>query len=250
MGLLTSLQAFFWVTLVSWSKAEGECQDGTHRMCSWRACVPNWSLPLRPKLRASRATSFPERWGCASVLWGVSCQESSLQLPPSCGTQECKIPPAPVLPFCPPPPLCNHSKAVKGLPFAATKPRAPDVCKTLLQETGTGAPQRVSREPVPACLLGSLGRVAVSPSCGSLGVCPMQSGDGPIDLTEIPHSWVCAACSALGVRAAEELGLHWLQSCGTHGCEPDWPRARRCGGVTWQQSQNRDATPGCELCSG
>lgn len=170
----------------------------------------------------------------ATVLWDPGMQDSPRPGPP---------------PLTPPPP-CNHSKAVKGLPFAATKPRAPDVCKAVLQETGTGAPQRVSGEPVPACLLGALGRVAVSPRCGSLGGCPMQSGDGPADLTEIPHSWVCAACSALGVGAAEELGLHWLQSCGTHGCEPDWPRARRGGGVPWQQSQNRDATPGCELCSG
>lgn len=254
MGLLMSLQALFWVILVSWSKAEGERQDGTHSLCSWRACVPNWSLPLRPKLQASRAMSFPERWVCALVR----CLQCPGGYPARNHLSSCHCPvgprnarfPCPGPPPLTPPPPCNHSKAVKGLPFAATKPRAPDVCKAVLQETGTGALQRVSGEPVPACLLGALGRVAVSPRCGSLGGCPMQSGDGPADLTEVPHSSVCAACSVLGVGAAEELGLHWLQSCGTHGCEPDWPRARRGGGVPWQQSQNRDATPGCELCSG
>lgn len=147
------------------------------RVCQTAAC-PSGSSSAQAEPRPSQKDGGVPQSAVCSSLGGCPARNPLSSCHRPVGPRNARFPPPLSSPSAPLRPSCNHSKAVKGLPFAATEPRALAVCKTLLQETGTGARQRVSGEPVPACLLGSLGRVAVSPRCGSLGGCPMQSGDG------------------------------------------------------------------------
>lgn len=103
-GLQTRIWTPFWETLLSRCKAEGEercCPQPTFpeapSVGSLNGCQ-TWSLLLRPKVLDEQTGLFHGWWsrtGEAAVCaapWVVACQELSLQLLQSCGTQEHKHP--------------------------------------------------------------------------------------------------------------------------------------------------------------
>lgn len=84
-----------------WAKGESTKMVSTG-LCSLRApplassCVPDQKPACRPKLLNKPIGLLHRRLGCVSVgslcsaLGVVACPEPSLQLPWSCGTQDCK----------------------------------------------------------------------------------------------------------------------------------------------------------------
>lgn len=158
--------------LLSWSKAEGECQDGIHSLCSLRAApqatkeVPNLELALRPKLQdkqrglSHRKTGgVPQSTSC-TMHWGWKLAKDCLSY--------CHGPVGPR--NARPPGL--QVQAIKGVSWAASaKTRRSGSCKAPLQKTlalrstsemrvNIASPPKLSgkdcSQPLDACLIRSL----------------------------------------------------------------------------------------------
>lgn len=166
-----------WEILGSWSKTEGDCQDGTHNLHCLRAAPESAScvgdLTPAPRARAPGQAKKPPSqrdWGMRGWAASVHCPHSpQAGCFPRTGSLICHNPVGSMNASTPPP--VHQSQVVKGHPLGSNcKPGALDAkakagakWKAPLQETPAPWSTAAEKPRGSACPPRSLQRATVSP---------------------------------------------------------------------------------------